>query len=258
MNERHRQILSRLKKLGYMRVTALAEDLSVSDMTIRRDLEKLEGHGYLIKTHGGAYLISTNRNRETTLKETDSSLRYVSICRKAFSLIEQGDSVFFDSGEALRNLSLSFVKDIRFTVVTNSLPGAQILSEKGIINTILIGGKIDQAQQTLTGPLAEEAVKRFKYSKAFLHAEGINPSEGASVSTLEEIPIKRLAALNANEVIVLAGKTTMNHRSLAPFLPLHEIDTIITDWETPEDQRIPLVHAGIRVLIAKPEEEFEP
>lgn len=258
MNERHRQILSRLRKLGYMRVTELAGDLSVSDMTIRRDLEKLEGNGYLIKTHGGAYLISTARNRETTLRTTDFSFRYISICRKAFSLIEQGDSVFFDSGEALKNLSLPFVKDIRFTVVTNSLSGAQILSKKGNINTILIGGKINQAQQTLTGPLAADAVKRFKYSKAFLHAESINPSEGASISILEEIPIKRSAALNANEVIVLAGKTTMNHRSLALFLSIHEIDTIITDWETQEDQRESFEKAGIKVLVAKPDEEFEP
>jgi DeoR/GlpR family transcriptional regulator of sugar metabolism len=258
MNERHRQILSRLTKLGYMRVTELAEDLSVSDMTIRRDLEKLEGHGYIIKTHGGAYLIGNGLNHETIPEESTFSLKYAAICRKAFSLIEQGDSVFFDSGEVLRNLSLSFVKDTRFTVVTNSLPGARILSQRGKINTILIGGKIDQAQQSLTGPLAEDAVKRFKYSKAFLHAEAINLSEGAFVSTLEEIPIKRSAALNANEIIVLAGKHTINHKSLAPFLPLHEINTIITDWEILDEHRKSLEQTGIRVLIAKPDEKFEP
>ncbi len=240
-----------------MRTAELAEDLSVSDMTIRRDLEKLESHGYLVKTHGGAYLIGTDRNRETTSNENDFSLRCMSICRKAFSLIEQGDSVFFDAGEVLRNLSLSFVDDIRFTVVTNSLQGAQILSKKSTINTILIGGKLDQAQHTLTGPLAEDAVKRFKYSKAFLHAESIDHSEGASVSTLEEVPIKRAAALNADEVIVLAGKRTLSSRSLALFLPLHEIDTIITDWETNEDQRKYFEKIGIRVLIANQDEKFE-
>lgn len=55
--EREKRILERLKKKGNVSVQELAEALTVSTMTIHRDLNRLEGKGHIRKRHGGASLV---------------------------------------------------------------------------------------------------------------------------------------------------------------------------------------------------------
>ena len=47
-------ILSALAAQGAVQVSVIAQELGVSDMTIRRDLTNLASQGLLIRTHGGA------------------------------------------------------------------------------------------------------------------------------------------------------------------------------------------------------------
>ena len=51
---RRELILAEVERAGGVRVSELTELLGVSDMTVRRDLEQLESHGWLRKVHGGA------------------------------------------------------------------------------------------------------------------------------------------------------------------------------------------------------------
>jgi DeoR/GlpR family transcriptional regulator of sugar metabolism len=119
------------------------------------------------------------------------------------------------------------------------------------VDTILLGGKVHSATQSLIGPLTEEAVRQFKYTKAFLGTSGINLSEGLTISTLEEIPIKKEAAANSKQVIVLTDSTKFNKNSLALFLELHQVDIIITDWGLKESDRVTLEEAGIKIIIVE-------
>ena len=55
--ERQREIVSLLADKGSARVTELAERFDVTEETIRRDLDKLEGEGKLARSHGGAVAV---------------------------------------------------------------------------------------------------------------------------------------------------------------------------------------------------------
>src|SRR3989304_3779135 len=52
--ERHLCILERARSVGRVEVAALAEELSVTTETVRRDLTTLERHALLRRVHGGA------------------------------------------------------------------------------------------------------------------------------------------------------------------------------------------------------------
>ncbi|WP_445398873.1 substrate-binding domain-containing protein [Streptomyces sp. LE64] len=52
--ERHQAILLRLRERGSLRVTEFAEELGVSAITVRRDVESLAERGLLERVHGGA------------------------------------------------------------------------------------------------------------------------------------------------------------------------------------------------------------
>ena len=55
--ERHNKILEILKSDGAAAVSDLSTVLEVTEETVRRDLEKLEKNGELIRTHGGAVCV---------------------------------------------------------------------------------------------------------------------------------------------------------------------------------------------------------
>ncbi|HET9383271.1 MAG TPA: DeoR family transcriptional regulator, partial [Streptomyces sp.] len=54
--ERHREILRRLRERGSVRVTEVAAELRVSPITVRRDVDALAGRGLAERVHGGALL----------------------------------------------------------------------------------------------------------------------------------------------------------------------------------------------------------
>ncbi len=250
MVNRLEKIDSIITKKGFVRVKDLAQELNVSVMTIRRDLIKLENEGSIVRTHGGAYT-----NREVTeidyqIRKTVRQSQKEAIGRKAYSMVLPGDSIFIDAGSTGALLAAAIDDLIRLTVVTYSIVVAQFLQKKLNVEVILLGGKLHSTTQSLIGPLTEEAIQKFKFSKAFLGTSGINLSEGLTVSTLEEITIKKQAALNSNQVIVLADSSKFNRYGLAHFLDFDQVDVIITDWEL-DATNIPILHSkGIQLIIA--------
>ncbi|MFE9119615.1 substrate-binding domain-containing protein [Streptomyces sp. NPDC007172] len=57
--DRHQAILRRLRERGSLRVTDFAEELKVSAVTVRRDVEALAERGLVARVHGGALLPET-------------------------------------------------------------------------------------------------------------------------------------------------------------------------------------------------------
>jgi len=140
----------------------------------------------------------------------------------------------------------------RITVVTNSTIVLQILESRPTIDTILIGGKAHGPSHSLVGPLAEEAVKQFHFSKAFLGANGIDLEEGLTQSNVEEVPIKKRVAANSKEVIVLADSSKFNRNVFVTFLPLERVNVILTDTGISSELKKALEERHIRVLVAAP------
>jgi DeoR/GlpR family transcriptional regulator of sugar metabolism len=207
----------------------LAVELGVSDMTIRRDLDKLEQQDVILRTHGGAYSNKEMVEVDFHIRETVCLSEKQSIGQKAFSILQQGESIFIDAGSTTFFLASSIDDTKRLTVVTHSIVVAQSLLSKVNVDTILLGGKVHNVTQSLIGPLTEESIRKFKFTKAFLGTSGINLSEGFTATTLEEIPIKKRAAINSKQVIVLADSTKLNRNGLSLFLEFSDVDMIITD-----------------------------
>src|ERR1039457_5277719 len=97
--ERQGRILKILSDQRAVRVASLSEILSVSEMTIRRDLERLEAKGLLSRTHGGAilkqHLIEEPLYVNNVRTNTQEKQR---IARAAAAMIQPGETVFLSSG----------------------------------------------------------------------------------------------------------------------------------------------------------------
>ena len=235
---------------GYRTVSELAVELNVSDMTVRRYLDELEKRELITRTHGGAFvgeeMIDVDYRVRETVRRTEKEL----IGKLASSLIESGESIYIDSGSTAVYVALAINDNTRITVVTNSMVVAETLESKSNIETILLGGRLHAATHSVIGPLTQDAVTQFRFSKAFLGAAGVDVSQGLSQGNLDEVPIKKMVAQNSKQRIVVVDSSKFRKQVLIMFLPFSEVDILITDAEIPDSDRKVLEETGVRVLIA--------
>ena len=218
MKEKIDKVVEILARKGYRSVSELSSDLDVSEMTVRRYLDRLEQRQLIKRTHGGAFSGLEMIEVDYRVRETVRRAEKEAIGRLAWSLIQPGESIFIDAGSTTAYLALAMDDTRRITVVTNSTTVLQTLESKSNIETILLGGKVHSLSHSLVGPIAEETVRQFRFTRAFLGAVGINLQEGFTQSNIDEVPVKKQVAANARQVIVLADSSKVNKDVLVLFL----------------------------------------
>ena len=252
MKDKLDAVLGILARKGYRSVSELAEDLAVSEVTVRRYLDRLEQRELIRRTHGGAFTGQEMIEVDYRVRETEHRAEKEAIGRLAWSLIQPGESVFLDAGSTLAYLASAMDDTRRITVVTNSTIVLQTLENRANIETILLGGKVHGASHSLVGLIAEETVSQFRFTKAFLGTAGVNLEHGLTQSNVDEVPVKKRVAANSREVFVLADSSKFGRDVLVMFLGLGQVHAVITDTGLPDEFRRSLEEKGIRVLLARP------
>lgn len=252
MKDKLDAVLGILARKGYRSVSELAEDLAVSEVTVRRYLDRLEQRALIRRTHGGAFAGLEMIEVDYRVRETEHRAEKEAIGRLAWSLIQPGESVYLDAGSTIAYLAAAMDDTRRITVVTNSTIVLAALENRSNIETILLGGRVHAASHSLVGLVAEENAAQFRFTRAFLGAAGVNVEQGLTQSNVEEVPVKKRAAANSREVIVCADSSKFGRDVLVMFLGLGQVHTVITDTGLADQHRTALEERGIRVLLARP------
>jgi len=247
LNERQRKIVERLESEGEIKINELKLLFDVTEMTIRRDLEKLEQAGFARRTFGGAIFIG----QDVALKvrtgiQTEAKIK---IGRMAASLIQPGDSVFIDGGTTTFEIARSIKPRMEITVVTNALNVALELLDKKI-PTIVAGGMALEATATLIGPIAASTIGSMAFDRVFLGATGLTASHGFSNSNAYETEIKKLAIAKAAEANIVIDHTKFGAKELFSFARLSQVHRLITDRLPENELREACKTAGISVIEA--------
>lgn len=249
-SERHREILARLASIGGVRVASLASELNVTQETIRRDLEKLDAEGKLVRTHGGAMAVETDR-RELPLdvRETINLEQKRLIARRAVKELSPGDVVALDASSTAHELA-KVIPDIPITVVTNALPVASALLDRPAVRVIITGGILDRPSMSMVGPLAEQSLERFHVQKLFFSCRGLDLARGLSVTADEHAGIKRRMLDLCEKAYLLIDCSKFDVRSVEFFAPVDEMDVIITDEGSPSKTLNDIRARGVTVELA--------
>ncbi|CQR56022.1 DeoR/GlpR family DNA-binding transcription regulator [Paenibacillus riograndensis] len=249
--ERQQLILQQLEETGKVKVIPLAQQLEVSNETIRRDLDALEEQRKLKRVYGGAVkLTHFDGEPSYTMRRKLNQEGKQAIGREAARLLQDGDTVFMDTGTTVLEMTRWLAGKKNITIVTNSLPAAsallQALSlEQFTGKVILLGGEISVQQQSVSGILAHELLKQFTLDKAFLSVGGISPAQGITDYDMNESLVSRLAAGQASEVILLADHSKIGSTAFCQIAPLHTADVIISDQELPGGWKEELERIGV-------------
>lgn len=183
-------------------VRSLSSMLNVSEVTIRRDLEKLEKEGYLIRTHGGA--VFNEDNSFAPLEIESSELKEAEeVAGFASQMIKDNDVILLSNGVVNRELSKKLHNRTGLTVLTNDISVAVEISGQDSNQVVLVGGYLDNDKVSLFGSLSIQNIENFHVKRAFLEIDGINASLELSVSSQEKAELIKASAESSEDSIIL-------------------------------------------------------
>ncbi|MBF0600260.1 DeoR/GlpR transcriptional regulator [Coriobacteriaceae bacterium] len=228
------RIVETVSRNGAATVPELAESFGISESTIRRDLDKLDSAGRLVKVHGGAVCLEDEHvRRELTIGER-ADLRTAEkarIARYAASLIGPDDLVYIDAGTTCRAL-VDHIGETRASYVTNSLDSAAALAVRGL-SVVVLGGEVKPATAALVGPEAVETLSRYRFTLGFWGANGVSREYGLTTAERLEAQVKRLSIARTGRPFLLADHTKLGRVGPVVFDSLEAV-TVLTD-EVPPD-----------------------
>ncbi|MBO6019799.1 MAG: DeoR/GlpR transcriptional regulator [Clostridia bacterium] len=206
LNDRQRAILLKLNETGRVRVSALSRELFFSEMTIRRDLEKMEKEGLLKRTHGGAIENLSDFEYPVNLRSEINKEQKKRLAQQATRFLSDGQLIFFNSSSTLAYILpyLSDYKNVR--VVTNSVYLLSIIAQMHIPCS-LTGGRYNEIEQSLSGRQAEEFLKELNPDVAFLSCEAL--SDGGRVTDSDEdlAEIAKIAIRKSKTSVMLMDRS---------------------------------------------------
>ena len=150
--ERYAAILRILAGKKAVTVQELTRALDASESTVRRDLTALHKRGRLYKVYGGATSIDNNYSSNEEDMRTKRELHTegkIAIARHAASLIRRGDFVYLDAGTTPLHM-IDFITEPSAVFVTNGMPHALKLAEKGF-KTFILGGRLKDTTEAVIG-----------------------------------------------------------------------------------------------------------
>jgi DeoR family transcriptional regulator, aga operon transcriptional repressor len=248
--ERHQHILNKLKQEGHVNVLNLCEKLSVSSVTIRKDLKLLEDKGLLFRTHGGAtannpYTVDRSVNEKEKIQASEK----MRIGIAAASLLQPNDSILIASGTTVLALAKNIAPISNLTVITPSLNIALELNHHPDIEVMQLGGVLRKSSSSVTGPYAESILADFSCSKLFLGVDGIDLDFGLTTTNVMEAHLNRQMIKVSQKTIVLADSTKFGKRGFGKIGGFEDVDQIITDSGVSDYTVKALEGMGIKVTI---------
>lgn len=248
--ERHRLLLDLLQKSGSVRTAEAARALGVTEETVRRDFEKLEAEGTLLRSHGGAVRLEPSRQEVSEEERAHQNIQAKQkIARVALGHIRAGQTLLFDASTTVRQLA-EMLPDQPLTIMTNGIRTALILTQKPAINVILLGGNIHNNSLSCAGDAAELALDLIHIDTAFLSCRGFDVNRGPSEASEGQARLKRRIFERADNVFLLADTSKIGVSSSFFFARPSELTALISD-QTPDcETQAALQASGVEILIA--------
>ncbi len=248
---RRKMILERIHETGEVLITDLSKEFSVSEVTIRNDLEYLEQKNLLIRARGGALHSENHVGIDPRLTEKNKlhTREKAAIGKKAASLIRDGETIIIDSGSTTAEIVKNLSQVRQLNVITNALNIANQLVSQTNVNVIIPGGYLRQNSMSLVGPLAENNLQGFYVDKLFLSADGFDTDLGIYTPNIDEAHLNTIMISIAKDVILVMDSSKFKRKSLAFICKVDKIKTIVTDAGIPPDDKNKLEAAGVEVLI---------
>ncbi|MBD3347300.1 MAG: DeoR family transcriptional regulator [Chitinivibrionales bacterium] len=252
---RKKIILDKLDTEGSILVKELADELAISETTIRRDLNELNAAGLLKQVYGGAVRTEQESpliNFSISNRSTHNIEAKKLIGKCAASLVHDNDIVYIDPGTTSWEM-IPYLRDKKnLTIISNSVRLLQCLEYIGHHNIIQLGGTLRPDRLDTVGTVAQMGIEQLRGYKAFQGGDGLDINFGLSAVDHESAMIAKVILAGARETIILADHSKFEQPSLLyKIVDIDKIDILVTDEHPPASWEEKCRESSIQLIIAQ-------
>ena len=239
--DREERILAALLEKEFMSAQELSAKLYVSLPTIRRDLIKLEQKGKIVRTHGGAQLLTQAADQKIPfyLRQQEQNDAKSQMAQKAVELIQDGNIIMLDGSTSAHSIIPLLSRFNNLIVITCSAKSAFLLGEMGIQN-ICTGGRMITGSLCYVGEDAERTVSNYNADLVFFSCRGLSESGWLTDTSVEENRLRRCMLRQSGRRVLLCDSSKMGNVYLNSLCHLAEVDELICEEPVPRSLQVML------------------
>jgi DeoR/GlpR family transcriptional regulator of sugar metabolism len=244
---RLRRIVETLQERDQVQVSELAAALGCSEMTVRRDLQALEGSGALRRVHGGAvrgFLGAEEAPHH--LRALEAADAKEAIGAAAADLLADGETVVLDGGTTALHVARA-LRRRRMTVMPLALRPVFELQDAPDIRLLVPGGEVRPTELSFVGDLTGNAFAELRFDTYVMSLCGFDVTAGVTAHHLAEAVVKRAAAGASRRVIAVADASKIGRVAFGLICDVGVVDVLITDGEADEEAVEELRRADVDV-----------
>ena len=229
------QILAEKKTIGNQELARL---LFISLPTLRRDLEKLESKGLIVRSHGACSLNRQIADEKIPFyyREQRQSAEKHQMARKALRYIKDGDVLMLDASTSAYRIVPLLGSFKNLIVITSGAKTSYTLGTMAIKN-ISTGGHMITKSLSFVGTEAVNTINRYYADVVFFSCQGIAEDGRVTDSSVEENEIRRAMLLHARKKILLCDSSKIGRGCFHTLCHVSELDEILCDAPLPERLR---------------------
>jgi len=263
--ERRRRLLEHVRDRGYMSFRELAEALSTSESTVRRDLRSMVSDGLLTATRGGVGPPLGAAPPAAVLRPAAAPPAPVgpigdqadpvfaqreAIAAAAAALVVPGTAVLLGPGRTTTAIARHLTTISHLTVVTNSITVTGALVQAPQIDVVLVGGALRRSIGAVVGPITEQALQGLRGAQVFLSGEGVTVERGLTTPNVFAAATDQAMMTAGHQVVVLADHTKLGRDTMCQTVPSNRMDLLVTDMDADPQVVSRLRSEGIDVRVA--------
>ena len=228
--KRREEIIELIHSQGKVKVTELSEKYSISEVSIRKDLEALEAQGQLSRIHGGA--VGLNKlylNMDLTERYKTNAARKKDIAELAAKFIDDNDTIMMNAGTTLTYVLRALRGKKNISIVTNSVQNATEAALYPDFNVILLGGELDSKYQFTYGQDAIHQLENYHATKCILSVDGISAESGLTLYYSNEAELARKMIECSDMSMVVADSSKLGKNVFARITDAQKMKLLVTN-----------------------------
>jgi DeoR family transcriptional regulator of aga operon len=248
---RRNTIAQLITENGFIRSSELSDQLGVSIVTIRQDIDSLCAKGVAQRTYGGAIrLDSPAGDSAFAVRAKQQSTQKARIGAAAAGLIQRGETVLLDAGSTCFEVARHLTADLGITVVTCGINIAIEAVSKPGVNVIVGGGILNPNTLSAVGPMCEQMMQEIYADYLFLGTYGVHLEKGLAERNYQLAHLKRLLIASARQVVLVCDSSKFGNFGPVFSSSLDVVNHVVTDSSIPEEYQSWFASRGIKVSIA--------
>jgi len=247
LNKRQNQILEILGRKDRASVNILAKLLGVSSVTIRQDLNYLEGEGLLKRVHGGAVLKDADDLSHRLGYHYDRKLQ---IAKKLSSHVCEGETILIESGSVNLLLARELLKEKKVTILTTNVYLARQFRNNEQAQIIILGGIYQHDSETLVGKMTRACIDQIDVNKAFIGIDGYTAGAGFTSRDLLRAEISTYIISKARDVFIVTDSSKFGKTELSTICYPSQVNHIATNADLGREYQDEFREAGVDLILA--------